>query len=392
MNDFKLPEPSRPALPNRRIPGSGLQHGPRKATTSPGPKINVSTAAIPTAVADKWRHILVMILAISVAVIGFDSSSRQGSAAASTGDESTPRVAQANILPAVTLPTIKSLELPPIPERNDGVNEPYIAAENVILIDEASKTVLYEKDADVQVPIASTTKIATAVVSLEHYKDLDERVTISQAAATQIGSAVGFRVGETATIRELLHGLLMVSGNDAAFALAEHMAKSGDNDTTSRFVNEMNKMARTVGATNTRFADPAGLNDIEGHSTAHDMAKIKMRALSFDLYRQIAGKLAYEYTSPERYRHTFENSNWLLKAGSGFEYPYVETGKTGYTPKLADGTGAGHCLITSALHDGHRLVAVVFDTYEHTAQASAKVSKTLYEYGYSAFTWKPIVR
>ncbi len=377
---------------SRRVPGSGLRAGHQTPSMNRSQKIGMRKPTIPPKVFDKWRHLLVMALAITVAIIGFEGSNPDGAVVASDGTATVEATASINSLPTVSLPTIASLKLPPMPIRNNGVKDPYSAAENVILVDATSHTVLYEKSADKPVPIASTTKIATAIVALEQYKNLEERVTISQAAATQIGSAVGFRIGETATIRELLYGLLMVSGNDAAYAIAEQLAKPGDTDPIKRFVDEMNAMARRQGAYNTHFADPAGLNDLEGRSTARDMAKLKIYALNFDLYMEIAGLATYEYISPEHYRHLFENSNWLIKQGSGFEYLPTESGKTGNTPKLADGTGAGHCLVSSAVQDGHRLIAVVFDTYDNTAQASAIVSRKLFEYGFANFTWQSIVR
>lgn len=349
---------SKKPLSARRLPGSGLVKAtPKSVKTLPG----------------QWRHISIVILAVFLAVVGFERHSAASPADAQPLDQTREQ-------PTVSLPSIQSISLPPIPVKKSGLGEPSFTAANIILIDEASKIVLYEKQPRVRKSIASTTKIASAVVALEHY-DLNQVVTIPEEARAAIGSAVTFKPGEPATIEQLLHGLLIVSGNDAAVALAQLMPEG-------QFVAKMNELAKRLGMSDTYFLDPAGLND-QGYSTASDMAKLLGYALRNKTFAQIVKLGKYEYTSPQGYLHTFESSNRLVR--EEMYYSGILGGKTGYTPKTAEG-GAGHCIVVAASRDGHELIAVVLETYSQTPQASAEVSRSLFDYGYSNFTWQSFVR
>lgn len=286
------------------------------------------------------------------------------------------------------LPTVKSIQLPPLPVKKHGVKEPVALARGVILIDDATKLPLYEKGANTQRSVASTTKLLTAIVALEHYKDLDRPVSVTQSAINQIGSAVGFSVGETVTVRQLLHGLLIVSGNDAAKLLSELYLPEGGEASTEAFVAEMNKTALRLGMTNTNVYDPAGLRD-EGYSTPSDMAKVLSHLLRKPILAQIVKSATYEYRSPQNYIHTLKNSNRLVT--DEMYYEGILGGKTGFTPETTEG-GAGHCLIVAAERNGHRLIVAVLGTYSNTAPASAEVAKTMLDYGFSSFTWTTLAR
>ncbi len=289
---------------------------------------------------------------------------------------------------AISLPSVGAIDLPPVPVKNPETTEPYMGAAHVFLMDSESGMTLYDKGADIPVPVASTTKIVTSILAMENYKNLEQVVTISKECANQIGSAVGFRAGESATIHQLLWGLLMVSGNDAACALAEQMAQSGDTDKTARFVAKMNEFASRIGEKNAHFNDPAGLDDINGRATAETMAKAFKVLLEFPQLKEIVGTLNHSYTSQEGDLHTFTNSNHLLG-----DRPYngIIGGKTGFTPVTTEG-GAGHCLIAAAERNGHILIGTVLNTDAQTPDASALVMAKLFDYGFNNYTWKEVAR
>lgn len=233
---------------------------------------------------------------------------------------------------------------------------------------------LYEKNETEAVPIASTTKLMTAVVVLDHYA-LDEVVTVSQAAASQIGSDINLVTGEKITVESLLKGLLIKSGNDAALALAEHRGRD-------QFVTWMNETASELGMTNTRFLDPAGLDD-EGHSTARDLAVLAAYALRYEKVQEIVALERVTITAVDGSQvHELETSNRLLKVDHPLYFQYATGLKTGFTP------AAGHCLVSSAVKNGHTVVSVVLGTTEQTVEASAKESRKLLTWAFDSFSWK----
>lgn len=339
-----------------------------------------------------WRHYSLIALAAVVATLALESPLSRKSFD-DNNEVTAPALNQvksalANERLSSLLPAVKDVALPPLPVAKENAKAPYVAAANAILIDDQSKLPLYEKAADQKIAVASTTKIVTALVAIEKLGDLNQRVTISKNARNQIGSTVGYKVGETATLKELLYGLKLVSGNDSALALSEQLISTGGADSTNQFVVEMNKMAERLGMNNSRFFDPAGLND-NGYSTASDMVKAMSRLIESPVMRQIIGTANYVYTSPEGVRHDLPNSNRLVK--EEMYYAGVIGGKTGYTPKTAEG-GAGHCLVVSAERNGRRLIAAVFGTYSNAPEASAQVARQLLDYGFENFTWQTVSR
>lgn len=335
----------------------------------------------------QWRHFSIVALALLVATIGLDTATLPNNPITTPIGQTAPRT-EAVSLADVALPKVKAIDLPPVPVRNEGVTEPHIAADGVMLMDDESKVVLYEKKGDQKRAVASTTKIMTAVTAVDHYKDLDKRVTLSNRSINQIGSAVGFHPGETATIRQLLWGLMSVSGNDAAMALSEQMTPAGGEGSTQQFMAAVNKKAQQLGMKDSHFLDPAGLND-NGYSTPADMAKAMSELLKKPELVEMIGTLNYAYTSPEGVVHQLNNSNRLI---GEMAYRGIIGGKTGFTPRTPEGTGAGHCLVAAAERDGHTLIVTVFDTYETSWQASAKVARDALEYGFNNFTWQKVNR
>ena len=384
--NYSSQSPKEPSSLHRRVPGSAIPRQsvslPRLSLQKPQFKLTF-TPEVPK----QWRHFSIIALAALVAVIGVDSKSVPTQISAGSAEAHISRAQAVNN--DVTLPNIKSIALPPVPVKKVGVKEPYLAASHVVILDDATKLPLYEKAANQRIAIASTTKVMTALVALEHYKDLDKVVTISTEARNQVGSAVGFRPGETATIRQLLYGLLLVSGNDAAWALAEQFPAQNGQTSTESFMAETNRLAKRLGMADSYFADPAGLDDINGYSTAHDMTRAMSSLVAKSLLTKIIATPEHQYTSVENFTHDLTNST-RLRTPEMF-YQGIIGGKTGYTPKLAEG-GAGHCLLVAAERNGHRIIVGVYDTYAQTPQASAEVARAAFDYAFNSFEWQKIAR
>lgn len=231
-----------------------------------------------------------------------------------------------------------------------------VSATAAILVDATAGKVLYEKNADRQMLIASTTKIMTCLIALRDGV-LSDVVTVSREAAGTEGSSMYLRAGEKVTLEALLYGLMLPSGNDAAVAIAQHLAGS-----VPEFAKRMNEMAQSLGMTNSSFANPHGLNQ-EGHySTARDMARLADAAMNHEILRRITSTVSITIAG-----RTMTNHNKLLNSLEG-----CIGLKTGYTQK------AGRTLVTCVERDGRRLICVTLqdgnDWVDHRA---------LYEYGFS---------
>ena len=235
--------------------------------------------------------------------------------------------------------------------------EPTLSAEAAVLMDAATGRVLYDKNANDPRLIASTTKIMTALVALERADDLDRKVIITKEWASIEGSSMYLKEGDEVSLRGLLYGLLLNSGNDAATALACTIA--GDEAT---FVAWMNEYATAFGMENTHFTNPHGL-DSEGHySTAYDMALLMVKSMENEDFREISKTRYVEIDGFELYYH-----NKLLN-----KYKYCVSGKTGFT------SAAGRTLVTASEKDGRLLVAVTL-----TAPDDWNDHIKLYEYGFN---------
>lgn len=213
---------------------------------------------------------------------------------------------------------------------------PSVSARHAILMDADTGAVLYEKDADAQSLIASTTKIMTGLLVCESC-DLDEKVTVTADAVGIEGSSVYLKAGETLTVRDLLYGMLLHSGNDAATALALHISGS-----VEQFAEQMNKKARELGLQNTHFANPHGLDDEGNYGSARDLATLTSYALKNPDFAQAVRTKSYR--AGERY---FTNHNKLLWRCEG-----VIGVKTGFTKK------AGRILVSAAERNGRTLICV----------------------------------
>jgi len=238
---------------------------------------------------------------------------------------------------------------------------------SIIAIESGSGRVLFEKNQDKQILIASTTKIVTAMVAIEH-GNLEDIVTVSNNAAYTGGSTINLRKGEQLKMIELLYGLMLKSGNDAAVAIAEHISGSEE-----EFLKLMNAKAQEMGAENTNFATVHGLDHEDHHSTARDMAIITARSLENSTFRKIVSTAETHITN----RH-LRNTNDLL-----FTYQGAIGVKTGYTG------GAGRCLVAAAKRDGMEVVVVVLGATDRRARFAD--SRKLLDAAFEKYSLKTVL-
>ena len=212
-----------------------------------------------------------------------------------------------------------------------------------IVMDADSGRVLYGKNIDEQMLIASTTKVLTALVVLNNTK-IDETVTIGEEVMNAYGSAIYIKPGETYKVEDLLYGLLLRSGNDAALSLAVHTAGSVEG-----FVLLMRQTADYIGMRNSTFNNPHGLDEeTENKSTVYDMAILMREALKNKEFRKITSAKKYRFSANDK-TYEWYNKNKLLTS-----YKYATGGKIGYTKR------AKHTFASSATKDGKNLIAVSF--------------------------------
>ena len=242
-------------------------------------------------------------------------------------------------------------------------NKLNLNARSCIILDRTSKKILYGKNEYNKVKMASTTKIMTATIILENC-DLSQTVTISKKAAGTGGSRLGLKANDKITTRDLLYGLLLVSGNDAAVALAE--ACSGS---VADFANLMNKKAKELGLNNTHFETPHGLDSDNHYTTAYELSILTDYALKNSTFLNIVGTKNYTITI-NGYPKNLTNTNELLGSLSG-----VYGVKTGFT------NGANRCLVTSCKRGDMDIICVVLgcDTKNFRSSDSTKLINYAFE-------------
>ncbi|MBQ3140751.1 MAG: D-alanyl-D-alanine carboxypeptidase, partial [Clostridia bacterium] len=236
-----------------------------------------------------------------------------------------------------------------------------VSARAAVLIEAKSGRVIWEKNSQQQLPMASTTKIMTALLTLSQ-PDLHDVFTVSSKAIAVEGTSMGLRSGDKASLYALAVGMLTVSGNDGANAAAVRIAGS-----TKKFARLMNQKADELGMVNTNFVTPSGLDASEHYSTAYDMALLGAAAIENPLFLSIcsARATAVEYGNPA-YTRVLTNSNRLLRSCEG-----CIGVKTGYTSK------AGRCLVSAVQRDGVTLVCVTLN-----APDDWNDHQKLYDYGF----------
>ncbi len=241
-------------------------------------------------------------------------------------------------------------------------------SESAILIDERSGQVLYEKNGDKQVYPASLTKIATAIYAIEK-GNLEEIFTVSQNARDVDGTRVYLEAGEQVSLKKLIQGMLINSGNDAGIAIAEHLDGS-----VEKFSTNINKYLKTkVGVHDTNFKNPHGLFKESHVTTAYDMAKITQYAMKNKEFREIFGTKTLDWKG-KSWETTLINHHKLMR-----EIPYegVTGGKTGFVDQ------SGQTLVTTAKRGNLSLIAVSFKALSQTAAYDDAVQ--LLDYGYDNY-------
>lgn len=251
-------------------------------------------------------------------------------------------------------------------KNSNKINNPELNARIALIYDRASGRIIYEKNGNKQTPMASTTKILTAIVTLEN-ADLKETVTIESKAAGIGGSRLGLKKNDKITVNDLLYGLMLRSGNDAAVALALHVGGSIEG-----FADMMNKKAEELGLTNSHFVVPHGL-DNEGHyTTAYELAKMADYALNIPKFKEIvSSKSATIYING--YPKAINNTNNLLGSVSG-----VYGVKTGFT------NGAGRCLVSSCKRGELDIITVIIGADTNNQRTAD--TKELIEYAFNNFS------
>ncbi|SDD37748.1 D-alanyl-D-alanine carboxypeptidase DacB [Sporomusa acidovorans DSM 3132] len=247
---------------------------------------------------------------------------------------------------------------------------PDLTAKAAIVMEASTGKVLYSRNAEERRYPASTTKIITLITALEYGK-LDDVVTASQNAATTEGSSLWLLPGEQLTLLDMLYGIMLVSGNDATVAVAEHISGSVD-----VFAKLMTEKAHSIGAVNSNFVNTSGLPDERHYTTAHDLAKIAAYGYKNPLFTQIVSTQhkIIPWPGKEHDRDLYNENRmlWLYDGANGV--------KTGYTD------AAGRCLVSAANRNGVQLVAVVLDS-ERMWDDSIK----LLNYGFAQLKPVPVV-
>lgn len=256
---------------------------------------------------------------------------------------------------------------------------PNVSADSAILMDATTGTILYSKNMDDSYPPASTTKTMTALLTLEN-SNLDDIVTVGKNPPYVDGSKIGIFEGEEISVRNLLYGMLLLSGNDCAVALAEHISGS-----TSAFADLMNKKAKELGALDTHFVNPSGLYDENHKTSAKDLALIMKALIKYPEFREISSTFSYKIPPTNKHPEgiNLANENKLINKNSMYYYNGADAGKTGYTIQSL------HSYVASAERNGQRLiVALVHDKNKTYFQDS----RALFDYGFKNFELVPLYK
>jgi D-alanyl-D-alanine carboxypeptidase (penicillin-binding protein 5/6) len=250
-------------------------------------------------------------------------------------------------------------------------------ARAAIVVEYPSGRILYQKAAHARLPEASTTKIMTAIVTIE-YGNLNDVVTILPSDLVP-GTSMGLHAGERQTLRNLLYGMMLPSANDAAMAIARFLGTkiqlrfpaAKRQEPVSYFLLLMNTRARQLGLKDTHFVNPHGLDAVGHYTSAYDLATLTWHARSYKVFNDVVSQPSY--TVPG---HQLKNINKMLG-----QYQGAEGVKTGYTGR------AGLCLVTAATRGGRHLISVVLNAPKWTAD-----SASLLDYGFARLAAVPTVK
>ena len=252
-----------------------------------------------------------------------------------------------------------------------------LASEGAILIDSKTGKILYGKNENQKLYPASTTKILTAILAIEHCKPTD-KITASYDAVMSIPagySNAAIQPGETIAFQDLLDMFLIHSANEIGNIFAEHISGSVEDFSTL-----MNKKAAQLGCKNTHFKNPSGIHDTEHYSTAYDMALIARYCMKNETFRKTVSKLTCTVEPTDKYeKRFFRNTNQLIDPSSDYYYEYAIGAKTGYTSQ------AKRCLIAASSKDNLELITVVLGAQSSTPDTRYLDTINLFEYGYSNY-------
>ncbi len=249
-----------------------------------------------------------------------------------------------------------------------GVSAPALTAREVSVVDAQSGTVLYQKNPDFQLLPASTTKIMTALVALEQY-ELDEIVSVQQASDS-IGHSMGLVKGEKISVKNLLYGILVESGNDAAFALAQHYPGG-----YSAFVDRMNEKARELNLENTSFRNVSGVEQYGHLTSVRDLSTIARFALQNNTFATMVNTKQITVASTDSaYTHTLQNINQLLGVVQG-----IKGVKTGWTEN------AGECLVAAVERNGREIITVILGSDDRFGETTQ-----LLDWAYANHQWEDL--
>ncbi len=245
-----------------------------------------------------------------------------------------------------------------------------IKAKAALIMDATTGRFLFSKEPDLLLPPASTTKLMTAIVAMEH-SNLSQMVTISKNAARVAPYKMGLKAGDRVTIESLLYAALIKSSNDAAMALAEGVAGS-----EKCFVEMMNEKALSIGAVNTQFSNPHGLPGPNQQTTVSDLAKIMLYALSYPKLKEIIGTPAAAFATEKGSIFSLRTTDKLLGSDEG-----LVGGKTGFT------VSAGHCFVCAAERENRRIIISILGS--PSRKLLWKETRQLIEKGFKALALDP---
>ncbi len=229
--------------------------------------------------------------------------------------------------------------------KTKGLDANSVSAKASVLICMDSREVIFEKNKDLKLPMASTTKIMTSLILAEQ-PDLSKEVIVTSEMLIVEGTSMGLKAGDTVSYKDLLYGMLLSSGNDAANVTAFALGKS-----LKGFAVLMNKKAKEIGLENTSFVTPSGLDDENHYTTAYDLAILSAVALKNPVFKTVcSSKTATVYFGNPKVKYTLTNHNKLLG-----DYEGIIGVKTGFTKK------SGRCLVSAAERDNKRVIAVTLN-------------------------------
>lgn len=263
-------------------------------------------------------------------------------------------------------------------------NEPELASKAAILMDTKTGKVIYSKNENEKMYPASTTKIVTAILTLENC-NLNEIVTVSYDTVMSIPdgySSASLQIGEQLTVEQLLQLLLVHSANDAANALAEYVGGSVDS-----FVSMMNTKMNELGLSHTHFTNTFGMHDENHYTTAQDLAMIMKYCMKNQDFRKLAGSASCAIPATNKYgTRRYSSTNELIIPTNSNYYPYLTSGKTGYTSQ------AGDCLVSCSYKDNLELLCVILGGKMINGTSTRfSETKSLYQYGYDNYSVRTLL-